>query len=57
VRWRRRPPEVDEQRVADLEDRVAELTDVVAELLLPLERRDDQRVDQVLARYRGRHGR
>lgn len=62
MRRRTRPPAaaaapaVDEQRLADLEARVAELTDVVAELLLPLHQRDDLRVDQVLARFRGRHG-
>lgn len=59
MRRRTRPaepaPAVDEQRLADLEARVAELTDVVAELLLPLHQRDDLRVDQVLARFRGRH--
>lgn len=52
MRRRRRTPVVDEQRIADLEARVAELTDVVAELLLPLHQRDDQRVDEILARYR-----
>lgn len=48
-------PDATERRIADLEARVAELTDVVAELLLPLDRRDGERVDQVLARYRDRH--
>lgn len=48
-------------RVRDLEaeirecrqhqQRVAELTDVVQELLLPLSRRDQDKVDEILARY------
>ena len=49
------------QRVEELEaelrecrqhqHRVAELTDVVQELLLPLAQRDQDRVDELLARY------
>lgn len=41
--------EVQENR--QLNRRIAELTDVVAELLIPLEARDQERVDEVLARY------
>lgn len=51
-----------EQRVGELEEevqenralnrRLAELIDVVAELLLPVSQRDEQRVAQVLDRYR-----
>jgi hypothetical protein len=49
------------KRVAELEDevkecrrdqhRLAELTDVVQELLVPLSRRDQAAVDEVLAKY------
>ena len=49
------------KRVAELEDevrecrkdqhRLAELTDIVQELLLPLSRRDQAAVDEVLAKY------
>ena len=49
------------KRVAELEDdvrecrkdqhRLAELTDIVQELLLPLSRRDEAAVDEVLAKY------
>ena len=49
------------KRVAELEDevrecrrdqhRLAELTDIVQELLVPLSRRDQDAVDQVLAKY------
>jgi hypothetical protein len=49
------------KRVAELEDevkecrrdqhRLAELTDVVQELLVPLARRDQAAVDEVLAKY------
>lgn len=45
--------EVAERR--QLDQRVTELTDVVAELLVPLHQRDDQRVDEILARYRKDH--
>ncbi len=41
--------EVQENR--QLNRRIAELTDVVAELLIPLEARDQARVDEVLKRY------
>lgn len=62
-RLRSLPAEVDllRDRIAELEDelresrlhqqRLAELTDVVQELLLPLSQRDQDRVDEVLARY------
>jgi hypothetical protein len=50
-----------QKRVAELEDevrecrkdqhRLAELTDVVQELLVPLSRRDQAAVDEVLAKY------
>ena len=42
--------EVQENR--QLNRRIAELTDVVTELLVPLEARDQARVDEVLERYR-----
>jgi len=42
--------EVQEQR--QLNRRIAELTDVVAELLLPLEQRDTERAEEILAAYR-----
>lgn len=42
--------EVQENR--QLNRRIAELTDVVTELLLPLEARDQARVDEVLDRFR-----
>ena len=35
-----------------LQRRVAELTDVVAELLLPAAERDEQRLNELLERYR-----
>lgn len=51
-----------ERRVARLEDavqesralntRLAELTDVVAELLLPVAARDEDKIDELLAKYR-----
>ena len=50
-----------QKRVAELEDevrecrrdqhRLAELTDIVQQLLVPLSRRDDAAVDEVLAKY------
>lgn len=43
--------EVQECRAINL--RLAELCDVVAELLVPLQDRDTEAVDAVLARYRG----
>lgn len=52
-----------EQRVAALEDavrenralnvRLAELTDVVSELLLPVAARDEQKLEELLSKYRG----
>lgn len=42
--------EVQENR--QLNRRIAELTDLVTELLLPLEARDQAKVDEVLATYR-----
>lgn len=42
--------EVQENR--QLNRRIAELTDVVTELLIPLEARDQDKVDEVLGRYR-----
>ena len=43
--------EVQEQR--QLNRRIAELTDIVAELLLPLEQRDPERAEEIIAGYRG----
>lgn len=52
-----------EQRVAALEEavqenralnvRLAELTDVVTELLLPVAARDEERLEELLGKYRG----
>lgn len=44
--------EAEVQESRQLNRRVAELTDLVTELLVPLARRDDERVDALLARYR-----
>ena len=44
--------EAELQESRQLNRRVAELTDLVTELLVPLARRDDERVDALLARYR-----
>ncbi|HWA66689.1 MAG TPA: DUF6752 domain-containing protein [Mycobacteriales bacterium] len=44
--------EVQENRA--LNRRIAELTDVVAELLVPLHDCDQDKVDEVLAKYRER---
>jgi hypothetical protein len=44
--------EADLQESRQLNRRIAELTDLVAELLVPLARREDEAVDEVLARYR-----
>lgn len=51
-----------ERRVTELEDavqecralnvRLAELTDVVAELLLPVAARDEERIEELLEKYR-----
>lgn len=51
LRERVRVLEVEVQENRQLNRRIAELTDVVAELLVPLEARDQDRVDEVLARY------
>jgi len=52
-----------EQRVAALEEavqenralnvRLAELTDVVSELLLPVAARDEEKLEELLGKYRG----
>lgn len=52
-----------EKRVAALEEavqenralnvRLAELTDVVSELLLPVAARDEERLEELLGKYRG----
>ncbi|MFC7502292.1 DUF6752 domain-containing protein [Nocardioides sp. CPCC 206347] len=44
--------EVEVQENRQLNRRIAELTDVVAELLIPLEARDQARVDEVLKQFR-----
>ena len=49
-RLRRLEEEVQENR--RLNRRLAELTDLVTELLVPLSRRDDAQVEEVLERYR-----
>ena len=64
-RGNRSGPEVDgdlERRVAALEEavrenralnvRLAELTDVVTELLLPVAARDEERLEELLGKYR-----
>lgn len=51
LRERVRVLEAEAQESRQLNRRIAELTDVVAELLIPLEARDQERVDEVLARY------
>ena len=65
-RGNRSGPEVSgdlERRVAALEEavqenralnvRLAELTDVVTELLLPVAARDEERLEELLGKYRG----
>ncbi len=52
VLTRLRDLEAEVQESRQLNRRVAELTDLVAELVVPLARRDDAEVDEVLARYR-----
>jgi hypothetical protein len=42
--------EVQENRA--LNRRIAELTDIVTELLIPLQDRDDAKVEELLAKYR-----
>lgn len=64
----RRSPQADggrdlERRVAALEEavqenralnvRLAELTDVVSELLLPVAARDEEKLEELLGKYRG----
>ncbi len=52
LRERVRVLEAEVQENRQLNRRIAELTDVVAELLIPLEARDQERVDEVLERFR-----
>ncbi|TQK71888.1 DUF6752 domain-containing protein [Nocardioides sp. SLBN-35] len=52
LRERVRVLEAEVQESRQLNRRIAELTDVVTELLIPLESRDQGRVDDVLARFR-----
>ena len=52
VRGRLRALEDEVQELRQLNRRIAELTDVVAELLIPIQDRDEDRVQEVLARYR-----
>lgn len=52
VLTRLRDLEAEVQESRQLNRRVAELTDLVTELVVPLARRDDGEVDEVLARYR-----
>lgn len=52
LRERVRVLEAEVQENRQLNRRIAELTDVVTELLIPLEARDQARVDEVLGRFR-----
>ncbi len=52
LRQRVQALEAEVQENRQLNRRVAELTDLVTELLLPLEARDQDRVDEVLTAYR-----
>jgi hypothetical protein len=52
LRERVRVLEAEVQENRQLNRRIAELTDVVTELLIPLESRDHERVDEVLASFR-----
>ena len=52
LRERVRVLEEEVQENRQLNRRIAELTDVVVELLVPLEARDQERVDEVLGRFR-----
>jgi hypothetical protein len=52
VRARLRALEDEVQELRQLNRRIAELTDVVAELLIPIQDRDEVKVDEVLSRYR-----
>ncbi|HWI42973.1 MAG TPA: DUF6752 domain-containing protein [Nocardioides sp.] len=51
LRARVRALEEEVQENRQLNRRIAELTDVVAELLIPLEARDQARVEEVLTRF------
>ncbi|KRB77457.1 hypothetical protein ASE01_11540 [Nocardioides sp. Root190] len=51
LRDRVRVLEAEVQENRQLNRRIAELTDVVTELLIPLDARDQDRVDEVLSRY------
>jgi len=52
VRARLAALEAEVQENRRLNRRIAELTDVVAELLVPIADRDEERVQEVLRRYR-----
>jgi len=52
LRERVRILEAEVQENRQLNRRIAELTDVVTELLIPLDARDQARVEEVLERYR-----
>lgn len=52
VRARLQALEDEVQELRQLNRRIAELTDVVAELLVPLQSQDQDRVREVLERYR-----
>jgi hypothetical protein len=52
VRARLRALEDEVQELRQLNRRIAELTDVVAELLVPIQDRDEAKVQEVLERYR-----
>lgn len=54
VRARLAALEDEVQELRQLNRRIAELTDVVAELLVPIQDRDEEKVQEVLARYRAR---
>jgi len=54
VRARLTALEDEVQELRQLNRRLAELTDVVAELLVPIQDRDEDKVQEVLARYRAR---
>jgi hypothetical protein len=52
VRARLDALEAEAQENRRLNRRVAELTDLVTELIVPLARREDEEVEEILARYR-----
>ena len=52
VRARLTALEDEVQELRQLNRRIAELTDVVGELLVPIQDRDEAKVQEVLARYR-----